>query len=87
MENPVTNLIPEPMTMDRLADILDDMAARVRAGDSFEGHIEYMLPDEESAGDLLPKPDVDVYVSGVYRIGNLHYGQGGVRMIGTVRGE
>jgi hypothetical protein len=69
-----------------LAMVLDDMMKRVLDGDSYEGHIQYtmpeaMTPEEERAG--WPSADAEFWVTGAYRIGNLQ-GQGGMRMIGTV---
>jgi len=71
----MSNLIPVQLTKVQLEDILGDMLARVKVGDSWEGNIEYMMPDEEG---------YDFAVRGVYRIGNRDGGQGGVRMIGDV---
>lgn len=73
----MSNLIPQLMTYDELSGILADMAVRVREGDSFEGNVEYWIPEEgDHYGDR-------VAVRGVYRIGNT-MGQGGTRMIGRV---
>lgn len=73
----MSNLIPRRMSYAELADLLDDMARRVRAGDSYEGNIEYVIPLEDTEGLDM------VEVRGTYRIGNL-MGQGGMRMIGDV---
>lgn len=73
----MSNLVPRRMKYAELADILSDMAERARAGDSYEGHIEYLIPEDGSGGPF------DVDVRGAYRIGNT-MGQGGMRMIGTV---
>jgi hypothetical protein len=87
----MSNLIPEEMTPAEVAEVLRDMAERVESGDSFEGSIEYALPDvPEWAQRGDPKPegweDRDYrLVRGVYRIGNTQ-GQGGSRMIGRVPG-
>lgn len=75
----MSNLIPEPMTQDELVAVLTDMMLRVREGDSWEGNIEYLMPDE--ADD----PEVRFRVRGAYRIGNT-FGQGAMRLIGTVPG-
>jgi NTP pyrophosphatase (non-canonical NTP hydrolase) len=61
------------MPREELADILDDMAARVRAGDSLEGSIEYLLAD--------PDADHPHQVRAAYRVGN-RMGQGGMVLIG-----
>ena len=79
----MSNLVPELMTTEELAAILFEMGAKVLAGDSFEGSIEYLLPEPpEHKGDPEPDPNL-VHVRGAYRVGNLQ-GQGGMRMIGTV---
>lgn len=66
---------PVPLTKAELVAILKDMLARVDAGDSLEGSLEYMLPDTEEL------EDTDFVVSASYRTGNLE-GQGGMRMVG-----
>lgn len=73
----MSNLIPEPMDSDTLVALLTDVLARVREGDSWEGNVEWSLPDPDAP------PGTEFMVRGVYRIGNA-FGQGGVRMIGTV---
>ena len=74
----MSNLIPVKMSAAELVAVLLDIASRVVQGDSFEGNIEYTIPEEFDAAH----PD-QVEVRGTYRFGNLE-GQGGVRMIGTV---
>ena len=69
-------LEPEPMSHDQLADILGDVAAAVRAGDSFEGSIEWMLPDEPGGAECL--------VRGAWRLGNARHGQGFMRTLGHI---
>lgn len=76
-------LLPDKMSTTLLSEVLRDMGERVKSGDSWEGSIEYLLPaygpgDEDIDGDLRE-------VRASYRIGN-DMGQGGVRLIGTVRG-
>jgi len=68
---------PAIISHDELLAVLDDIRLRVAAGDSFEGSIEWMIPEDPSAG---PR---DFAVRASYRVGNLQ-GQGGMRMIGTV---
>jgi hypothetical protein len=64
------------MGEDRLAAILEDMAERVRDGDSFEGSVEYLMP-----GPLgLPAEDDQFAVQAAYRVGNTD-GQGSIRLI------
>jgi len=79
---------PVPSTYDFVGSLLRDMAAHVEAGDSFEGSIEYLMPDvPDWAQRGEPKPDdhVDdeVLVRAAYRIGNSQ-GQGGYRIVGSI---
>ena len=60
----------------------------LEAGDSFEGSIEYVMPDVPDwamRGD--PRPDdfvpVDVLMRCSYRVGNSQ-GQGGLRIVGSI---
>lgn len=62
---------PKRMHADDLAAILTDMAARIPAGDSFGGSIEYEIADGAAH---------EFDVLGAYRIGNT-MGQGGTRII------
>lgn len=64
---------PLDMSRDQLLELIDDIRDRIANGDSFEGHIEYLIPDE-------PREGVDFAVRGGYRVGNLQ-GQGGFRLI------
>ena len=64
---------PVPMSKDELLAVLDDIRARVAAGDSFEGYLRYSIPEEPGEG-------VDFDVCAGYRIGN-STGQGGFRLI------
>lgn len=56
-----------------LAATLRDIAARVEAGDSFEGNISYTCMDEECGPD-------EFLIEGAYRVGNSE-GQGGMRLL------
>lgn len=69
-------LKPVPMSRPKLLATLEDILKTVRADDSFEGSIEYLMPTE---GD----PDCAFMVRASYRVGN-SMGQGGVRMIGDM---
>lgn len=64
------------MTQEELAAVFDELAALVRANDSWEGLIEYVMPE-------IPDPPPEVYanVRARYRIGN-SMGQGGMRFVG-----
>jgi hypothetical protein len=68
---------PVTITRDELLAILDDIRARVATGDSFEGHVEWMIPGDPGAS----LEDFDVRAG--YRTGNLQ-GQGGMRVIGVM---
>ena len=67
---------PVPMTKDQLLDVLDDLRARVASGDSFRGHVEYLMPYDTASGDFL--------VEAAYRTGDLQ-GHGGMRLVGKLR--
>lgn len=67
-------IAPIYQTREQLVTVLRDMTDRVEQGDSFEGYVEYLLPDP---GD----PPDGFRVKGSYRIGNLQ-GQGGMRITG-----
>lgn len=80
--------LPIPSTYAEVAVVLRDMAEHVAQGDSFEGSIEYGIPDVpewEQRGETEPEgyEQPEVMLRCVYRIGNL-MGQGGVRIIGTM---
>ena len=80
---PNMNHHPELMTYPALADLLEAIAALVRAGDSWEGFVEYLIPAEHTHdGDGDHALTVDVRAR--YRIGNLD-GQGGYRFVGELR--
>jgi hypothetical protein len=67
--------VPRNIPHEELVAVLEDITARVRAGDSYEGNITWSIPEDPAA----PPTSVDVIAS--YRVGNLQ-GQGGMRMIG-----
>lgn len=64
-----------PMTRDQLVQVLEDMLDVVRDGDSFEGSIEYLMPEPEDFDK-----GVEFRVMAAYRVGN-SMGQGGMRLI------
>lgn len=70
-------IIPVTLSREDLLAVLDDIRERVATGDSFEGHIEWLIPDDESAS----AGSFDV--RGAYRVGNTQ-GQGGMRVIGEI---
>jgi hypothetical protein len=61
------------MSFGQLADLLSDISAMIREGNSFEGFIEYLMPDPYEEGDV----DVRARV----RTGNRD-GQGGMMIVG-----
>lgn len=67
---------PVPLTREDLAATLREMGDLVEARDSFEGNIEYLMPDPD---DDVPE-DTYAMVRAVYRVGNT-MGQGGYRVI------
>jgi hypothetical protein len=74
------------MSRQELAEVLDDMRQRVLAGDSYEGSLEYRMPENDLPPEergRFPSPDADFWVTGLYRVGNLQ-GQGGMRVIGAL---
>lgn len=71
-----------PASTDELVEILESIIAAVRAGDSFEGFVEYLLPvacaeDEERAAKDRRWAEADFAVRARYRVGN-SMGQGGM---------
>jgi len=69
--------VPEPVSKATLLAVLDDIRAHVEANDSFEGYLEYAMPEMDDPAE------VDFRLKAGYRIGNLQ-GQGGFRMIGKI---
>ena len=66
--------VPVRMAPHEVGAVLADMAARVQAGDSFDGSISYHTDYEhDGEGHVFD-------VTAVYRVGN-HMGQGGTRII------
>jgi hypothetical protein len=63
------------MTKEQLLEVLDDIRTRVEHNDSYEGHIEWLMPEE---GDDFK--EIQFRVRAGYRIGNT-MGQGGFRLI------
>lgn len=71
-------MIPKGLSKAELLEVLGDMHDLVSIDDSFEGSIEYLIPDPEG-----PNADADFEVRASYRVGNRD-GQGGVRMVGVI---
>lgn len=76
---PMMRNMPAPMTREQLLALLRDITARVEAGDSFEGSLEYLMPTDEEVPE-----GTEFMVQAAYRTGNLG-GQGGMRLIGEMR--
>lgn len=77
---------PVPMSRDELLAVLDDIRARVAAGDSLEGYLQYTIPVETPVPleDFTypnePAPRADFAVQAGYRTGNSE-GEGSFRLI------
>lgn len=67
----------EPMTLEEFTGLLVYVNDRVAAGDSFEGFINYLMPNE---GDPL---EVRFRVHARIRVGNLQ-GQGSMVVVGSL---
>ena len=70
---------PQAMTSAQLAALLQNIINAIETGDSWEGFIEYLMPDEDT-----PK-EYQYLVRARYRIGNADGSQGGMRFIGELR--
>lgn len=68
-----------PMTKDELVALLIDIVERVKIGDSFEGFVNYLMPDTDDS-------NVYAMVHARYRVGNRD-GQGGMRVIGNLTND
>ena len=66
-----------PLKQGELLAIIDELRALVAEGDSFEGFLNYLLPEQ---GD--PKGTY-ARVEARFRYGNKRHGQGFMRMIGV----
>lgn len=75
--------VPVFLTRAELIEVLDDIRRRVEAGDSWEGHLEYLLPWSEEMGDPETDEGDGFRVRAGWRVGNL-MGQGGMRIIGKM---
>lgn len=69
---------PEPMTKEQLVALFTDLLTRIDLGDTWEGFVEWLLPDPDEVAD-----DVVAEVRARYRVGNTE-GQGGMRFIGEL---
>lgn len=78
--------LPIETTYSLVVGVLREMADLIEKGDSFEGSLEYLLPDvPDWAMRGEPEPEdwkaPEVLLKAAYRIGN-RMGQGGYRIIG-----
>jgi hypothetical protein len=69
----------EPLTKHELLEIIDDMRARIARDDSWEGFLNYLIPEPGDPEGTYAR------VEARYRFGNTE-GQGGMRMIGVTIG-
>jgi hypothetical protein len=76
---PMEHSAPIGMSKTALLQLLDDVRARVAEGDSFEGFLEYVIPE-----DAHSSADFDVRAA--YRVGNAN-GQGGMRFVASIDDE
>lgn len=80
-----SRFVPIATTKDELLMILDDIRNKVEEGDSFEGFLNYLMPDYTGIPEEDEKlKDIDFMVEARYRIGN-SMGQGGMRMWGEMK--
>lgn len=73
---------PAPASKDELVEILEGMLASIKADDSFEGFLEYLMPissmeDEDRAAKDQRWAAAEFAVRARYRVGN-SMGQGGM---------
>lgn len=68
----------EPVTKEQLLAV-NDIRDRIKHGDSFEGFLNYLLPEPSDPSEIVARLEAR------YRIGNSE-GQGGMRMIGVRMG-
>ena len=66
----------EPVSKNRLIEILEDILQHVKDDDSTEGFLNYLAPELDDG------PEVYARVEARYRVGNRD-GQGGMKMIGV----
>lgn len=68
----------EPLNQRDMEALFADLLTRITAGDSFEGYVNWLLPDPD---DGVPEGTVAM-VHARYRVGNSDGSQGGMRVIG-----
>ena len=72
----MSGIKPTGMSKTELLQVLDDIRYHVQVDDSFEGFLNYLIPDQDDLSDT-----VEFMVEARYRIGN-SAGQGGMRIFG-----
>jgi hypothetical protein len=70
-------LTPKPMTKSELLALIDEVRELIVNDDSWEGLINWLMPDPAQGDD----DGVDFRVEARYRIGNSQ-GQGGIQIVG-----
>lgn len=70
---------PAILNKDQLVKLLHHIAELIEIGDSFEGMLEYLIPDEDEQTE-----EMTFAVRSRFRVGNSE-GQGGMRIIGEFR--
>ena len=73
----------EAVSKDDLITILKEITERVEIGDSWEGYLNYLMPEPDETGNFEDGHDFDVEAR--FRVGNLD-GQGGMKIIGVEMG-
>jgi hypothetical protein len=76
---PLQQAGPVGMSQKAMLQLLDDIRRRVAEGDSFEGFVEYLIPED-------PRSNADYDVRAAYRVGNTT-GQGGMRLVTSINDE
>ena len=69
--------MPDQMTKEQMVGLFQELLIRIEVGDSWEGWIEWLLPDASAPADIVAE------VRARYRIGNTE-GQGGMRFVGEL---
>lgn len=77
--------MPVPVTKAMLLEVLREITALLEADDSFEGSLEYLVPDPNDPVTTVDGEPVQFMLRAAYRMGNATMGQGSLRMIGELR--
>jgi hypothetical protein len=68
----------EALTKRELLEVIDDMRDRIERDDSWEGYLNYLLPEPGDPEETFAQ------VEARYRVGNSDGSQGGMRMLGVL---